>query len=199
MKEKILFAAAAELNTRGIRFTVDSVAARLGISKKTIYRYYASKEELITRIIEEALADVAVRRNEAMAEPGNFVAKLTALITSEPKIFGRINYWVLDDIKRYLPAEWERITCFRQKLARDVARILEEGIQSGDIRPVNTAVAAQLLLRACDDYLDYRFLEANNLTFGDALQALNDIFQYGVLAGTPKSEAGGRGKAGEEI
>ncbi len=190
MREKILFAAAAELNARGVKFTVDSVAARLGISKKTIYQYYASKEELITRIIEAALADVAAQRNEALAGPGNFIAKLTALITSEPKLFGRINYWVLDDIKRYLPSEWERITCFRQKLAGDVSRILEAGIQSGDIRPVNTTVAAQILLRACDDYLDYRFLEANNLTFGDALQALNDIFQYGVLARTPTAEAG---------
>ncbi len=177
-----MFAAAQEMNTRGVKFTIDDVAARIGISKKTIYQYYASKDVLITSIVDAALNDVQTQNRDTMEGQGDFVSKLTAIITSEPNLFGKINYWVLDDLKRYRPEEWERITSFRRGRNKDIARILEEGIASGHIRPINTSVAAQMLLSACADFLDYRFLDENNLTFGDALKALNDIFQFGVLA-----------------
>ncbi|HWR42031.1 TetR/AcrR family transcriptional regulator [Sporomusa sp.] len=182
LKEQILFAAAQEMNERGIKFTIDSVAARLGISKKTIYQYYPSKDVLISSIIDAALADVEQQRFQAMHNNADFVSKLTTIVTLEPKLFGKINYWVLDDIKRSRPDEWERITRFRQAKTHVIARILEEGIASGHVRPINARVAAQMLLSTCADFLDYRFLDENNLTFTDALKALNDIFQFGVLA-----------------
>lgn len=183
MKKQILFAAAQEMNERGVKFTIDSVAARLGISKKTVYQYYPSKDAIISSIIDAVLADIDEQKLQAMERQCDFVSKLTAIITVEPKLFGKINYWVLDDIKRYRPQEWERITRFRQARVTDIGRMLEAGIASGHIRPINTNVAAKMLLSTCAELLDYRFLDENNLTFGDALKALNDIFQFGVLAG----------------
>ncbi|MDF2568695.1 MAG: division inhibitor protein [Sporomusa sp.] len=182
LKEQILFAAAQEMNERGVKFTIDSVAARLGISKKTVYQYYPSKDMIITSIIDAALADIEAQEIQALERQCDFVSKLTAIITVEPRIFGKINYWVLDDIKRYRPQEWERINRFRQERVTDIACMLEAGIASGHIRPINTNVAAKMLLSTCAELLDYRFLDTNNLTFGDALKALNDIFQFGVLA-----------------
>ncbi|SMD09092.1 TetR/AcrR family transcriptional regulator [Sporomusa malonica] len=183
MKKQILFAAAQEMNERGVKFTIDSVAARLGISKKTVYQYYPSKDAIITSIIDAALADIDAQKLQAMERQCDFVSKLTAIITVEPKLFGKINYWVLDDIKRYRPQEWERINRFRQARVTDIGRMLEAGIASGHIRSINTKVAAKMLLSTCAELLDYRFLDENNLTFGDALKALNDIFQFGVLTG----------------
>ncbi|XEQ95118.1 hypothetical protein SCACP_40210 [Sporomusa carbonis] len=182
------------MNERGIKFTIDSVAARLGISKKTIYQYYPSKDELITSIIDAALADVETQRNRILTGEGDFVSKLTAIVTLEPRLFGKINYWIMDDIKRWRLSEWERIMSFRRERTHYIAQILEEGIASGHVRPINTRVAARMLLSTVGDFLEYNFLAENNLTFTDALKELNDIFQYGVLAGYAAVEppSGGR-------
>lgn len=46
-------------NTRGYRsVTVQDFAERLGISIKTIYQYFSSKEEIATAIVEESMGDI---------------------------------------------------------------------------------------------------------------------------------------------
>jgi TetR/AcrR family transcriptional regulator of autoinduction and epiphytic fitness len=50
----ILDAAVAEFRASGYDATsMDRVAARAGVSKRTVYNHFASKEELFTRILEE--------------------------------------------------------------------------------------------------------------------------------------------------
>ena len=57
VKERILLKAHDLFNKYGIRsVSMDDIAAQLGMSKKTLYQYYADKEELVnavfTRILE---------------------------------------------------------------------------------------------------------------------------------------------------
>jgi AcrR family transcriptional regulator len=48
MKEKILDVAAKLIQQYGLKkFTVDEIASQLKISKKTIYKYFESKDDLI--------------------------------------------------------------------------------------------------------------------------------------------------------
>ncbi|BBB90691.1 MAG TPA: TetR/AcrR family transcriptional regulator [Methylomusa anaerophila] len=188
MKERILKTAAEEMNERGVKFTVDAVAARLGISKKTLYQYFESKDHLIASIVDAAIVDMANQKAEIMNSNKDFVSKLAAIVTVEPKIFGKVHDWVLEDIKRHRPEDWERITCFRRERTQAMAKILEEGIAGGHIRRINTAVAAQMLCSAVGEFLEYGFLAENNISFTDALQALTDIFLYGVLTEKPALE-----------
>ena len=40
------------------RVTVDELAARCGISKRTIYRYFKSKDEMIVTVMEEVMSEI---------------------------------------------------------------------------------------------------------------------------------------------
>ena len=60
MKERILDAADRLFYSQGIRAVgVDAVAAEAGISKRTLYNHYASKDELITAYLARRGAQVA--------------------------------------------------------------------------------------------------------------------------------------------
>jgi|GEM_PF-4780366 len=182
MKEKILMVAAGEMNKRGVKFTLDHVAVGAGISKKTIYRYFTSKNVLITEIIEVALADVENQEREILAnEERSFAEKLTDLMLLEPKKFGKTNDWVMEDIKRYCNKDWEKIEQFKYERMLVMNQFLEEGIALGIVQNINTKVAARLLLGACRELSQYEFLVENNLDSIQVRQLLTEIFLHGIL------------------
>lgn len=186
MKNRILEAAAHEMNERGVKFTIDSVSARLGISKKTLYQYYASKDELISCVVDAVLADLSEQEQAILASDCGFTQKLVAMLNVESLRFGKINDWVLDDVKRFRPNDWAHVEHFRQNHSRIITTLLEDGAKAGDIRPVHAAVAAQMLRGAVGQLMDYRVLSQNNITLHDALQVVADIFLHGVLSETAK-------------
>lgn len=182
MKDRILLAAAYEMNHRGIKFTLDHVAARLGISKKTIYQYYASKDILITGIVGMALEDVRNQAREILADTSrDFAERLKNLILLNPKKFGKPNDWVMEDIKRCRPHDWESIEELKYQQMLVLSDFLEEGIVLGLVPAMNTKVAARLLLGACRELSQYDFLVENNLDFLQARELLTDIFLHGIL------------------
>lgn len=52
MREKIIEVSIQSLQKEGLRFSVDELARALKISKKTVYKYFATKEELAIAIYE---------------------------------------------------------------------------------------------------------------------------------------------------
>jgi len=184
MKEKILLAAAIEMNYRGIKFTIDQVAEKLGISKKTIYQYYPSKDVLITEVVAMALADVEEQASEILADTErDFVERIKDLMLLEPKKFGKTNDWVMEDIKRHRPRDWEKIEKLKYNQTIILSEFLEDGIARGIVAEMNTKVAARLLLGACRELSQYDFLVENKLDFMQARKLLTDIFLNGILKG----------------
>ena len=59
LKEKLIEESIRCLQEEGLRFSVDSLAKRLKISKKTIYQYFPSKEALAYALYEKYYADTA--------------------------------------------------------------------------------------------------------------------------------------------
>lgn len=180
MKRRIMMAAAQEMNERGVKFTVDAVAARLGCSKKTLYQYYRSKEELIAAMVQAAMDDEEAQEKAILESELDYPEKLAMYLNVTPQIFGRINDWVIDDIRRYLPDEWAKIEVYHESKRDNVRGLLDAGVASGHIRPVDTRVAAQMLLN-CNLVCDYPFLQESNLTFTDVVRVYADIFLNGIL------------------
>ena len=50
-KEKVMEATISEFNEKGIKFTMDDLAKRLGMSKKTIYALFNDKETLFIETV----------------------------------------------------------------------------------------------------------------------------------------------------
>ena len=58
MKNKIIEESIRSLQLEGLRFSVDTLAERLKISKKTVYKYFPTKEALAYAIYEKFYIDL---------------------------------------------------------------------------------------------------------------------------------------------
>ncbi len=56
-----------------------AIARELGMASSALYRYYSSRDELLTALIVDAYNDVADAAEQAVREPGDFVAHWVAM------------------------------------------------------------------------------------------------------------------------
>ena len=64
MKDRIIEASIDALRKEGLRFSVDTLADRLNISKKTVYKFFPDKEALALALYEKYYSDARSRAAE---------------------------------------------------------------------------------------------------------------------------------------
>lgn len=68
MKDQIIYETITSLRQEGLRFSVDTIAERLHISKKTIYKHFPNKEALALALYQRYYADTLAQAHRLTAE-----------------------------------------------------------------------------------------------------------------------------------
>jgi len=116
--------------------TMDQVAARLGISKKTLYKHFSNKDQLIEESIEEKIREVG-RLVDAAANDSSqtFPQRLGSIFGVVGRQFAEIGETLMRDVYYRQPSLWEKIERFRREhVFQAIHRLFEEGVRGGYIR-----------------------------------------------------------------
>lgn len=183
MRNRILFAAADEMKARGVKFTMNNLARRLRLSKTSLYRHFASKNELVHSVITTTIQDCQEQEREIYSNCELSVAdKIQAVIQIEPRVFKPIyNRNLFDDLCNYYPDEWNLVSDLRKEQLNRLTSFIDQNIESHALRPVNIPVLRQIIISATNDSFSFRFLEENKMTHADALAAMADIIVCSLL------------------
>jgi AcrR family transcriptional regulator len=120
---------------RVIRMSVDQITASLGMSKKTFYRVFPTKEAMLEALIERILTKVGREIDRIIDGDLSFVEKTQALMTFLGRSYQQLAVPLSRDLFRLLPHVWERVDQFRQrKIQRSLEHLIEQGASEGFIR-----------------------------------------------------------------
>ena len=108
--------------------------------------------------------------------------KLQMITQSFMRITQGFDSRVYGDLQRFYKADWEKWTSFRQEKVSKFMKLLQEGIDSGAVKPVNFAVVYQCLNTAMEAIAQPDFLESSGLTYSQAVDTLQEIVFHGLLA-----------------
>lgn len=105
---EILERASAVYMRFGIKsVTMDDLARELGVSKKTIYKYFDDKSDLVRSIVEMKMEmDTAICMN-SLNQSENAVDDLIQLSKLIVEHVGNVNPSVFFDLKKYHPEAWQ--------------------------------------------------------------------------------------------
>lgn len=183
MKNRITEAAEKRFLRYGFRkVAMDDIASDLGISKKTLYKHFKSKEALATAVVDILQKDIDNLLREIKKKTHDPVVRFNKVITGVSRRITRIGSLFLTDIKKDIPDLWMRTEEFREKeILEHIEGILKEGIRKGKIRKeINTKIAVLAYLGAIRMVIQPEVFMENKFSIEEAFDNIRAIFLKGI-------------------
>lgn len=162
--------------------TVDEIAAQAGLSKRTVYRYFKSKDEIIEAVIDHFLASVS-REVEIILDTKKTPEEVFTAILETFYRVGRnfINPVVMQDMRQHYPQYWEKIDRFRMARAQGLIKALLNGSAQAKARGLNPHIVTAIVLATIQAVLNPEFILSRGLTFQETIEQVIEFFKYGFL------------------
>lgn len=181
MFDEIVKATIAEFDENGIRFTMDDLAKRLRISKRTLYSHIASKEKLIFDIIELNFRSIKEQEKKIMENNGlDVLEKLRRVLCIMPFSNVPIDYLRIHEIKEFYPKLYERIEYHLSTEWENTLYLIQEGITEKKLKPVKPELLRQMILGTYINFLGKDFLAGCNMSYKEATDEMIDIIINGI-------------------
>ena len=188
MKEKILEVSRALFVKRGVRdVNVDEICRSLGISKKTFYQYYESKEDLVGTMVDDHLLRVGRDFMNEIAGCST-VGILCKAFSHTPKINFMLDRKIAEDMDRYyhdvFVAHMKKSARFmKDGMAKYMARGIEEGVFRSDLDVQATMVNFILLHRGMMDYIGGDCIcEGRKISAKALVASMADMVSHTILS-----------------
>jgi AcrR family transcriptional regulator len=168
------------------RVLMDDLARELGMSKKTLYGHFASKEALLRAVLMGRVSE-ADRGLEAIVRgKESFPAKLAHVVRFLQEQLGEVSPIFLEDIRRYAPGCFRVVEDFRQRaIPHYFGRLFDEGLRAGHVRPqVRRDLFIQMLVLSIQGIIRPEAIAELRLHPREALEHILAITFDGIL--TPK-------------
>jgi AcrR family transcriptional regulator len=183
---------------RGILFTenysgltMDGLAYALGMSKKTLYAHFPSKEAIAAAIIEAAGATIRRQVGETIALDLPYIDKLRMVLTIVGSHFGLMTPRFLADLARYAPQIAAQIDTVKERnIPMLFGRLLKMGVDSGVVRPdIDVPFMIEYWLQVIKGVHQPDLLARTGLTPKEAFEKALDLFFQGVLTVEGKQQS----------
>ena len=131
VKERIRQKAEELFRRLGIRsVTMDEIASQLGISKKTIYLYYADKDEIVDAVISDMISHNQESCDHDRSIASNAIHEVFLMMEMIKEMFENMNPSILYDLERNHPGSFQKFLQHKHKyIYQAVKDNLEKGIQ----------------------------------------------------------------------
>lgn len=173
----------------GIRsVSIDDICRELGMSKKTFYVYFASKDELINQLLQ-ANIDFMARKMQDLLKTEDFRKVVSGVIKQqrEREAQGDVRRMpqLVYDLKKYYPRQLEEFQHKAFEMQKNyIAQFLERGIANGLVRAnLNIEMTSVLFAKIYADALrDLEIMEAHGQNVMQLIRVTMDICIRGVLS-----------------
>lgn len=193
MMERIFLAGIEEFKDSGVKFTMDSLAKRMGISKRTLYENISSKTALLEYVVDRTFADVKRQQHEVLREQGlSTMERLHKLLLIVPSYSNILDYRRIDELRVPYPDLYQKIQNNLESDWDPAMMLLQKAMAEGVIRHVNLIVLKLLLCEIFEQLLNGKVLIQNNISYEEAMQGMMDIVFEGILVHEKQGERGGK-------
>ena len=171
----------------GIRsVSIDDICRELGMSKKTFYVYFASKDELIEQLLQANVAHLEQKMRTTMeAEDfSGIVRKFTNWVTTEKTDVRKVPQLVYD-LKKYYPQQYNAFQKRSFETQQQyIEQFIERGIQACLVRAnINKEYTSHLFAKIYTDALrDFEQIESKGHNLPQFSRVATDIMLRGILS-----------------
>ena len=159
--------------------SMDDLAGHLACSKKTLYKYFKDKRDLVSQALHSHIDGLEAQMAELMTGEGNAIDLALAEMEQKHKMLSAVSSTVLFDLKKYYPKVFEatharRRDMIRRVVVHNVTRGMVQGMYRSDL---NVEAVADLHLALVEDMVR----QAENGTLKRPLaEHFKELFTYHI-------------------
>jgi AcrR family transcriptional regulator len=172
------------------KVTVDELAGKLGVSKKTIYAHFKSKDSVLDAVLERHLQDISSQVDDIIAAKTDFIERLYKLYFFISNSVYEKSPLFLENLQRSRPDLWKKVEDHRRvHVLQTFSKILDEGVRTGMVRDdADKKVAILVLLSAVQGILNPLTLASNGLNPKRAFGDIITVIFGGILTDTARAK-----------
>lgn len=181
IKERILEGTLVVFNQKGLKFTMDDIAAELGMSKKTIYKIFRDKESMFLAMVDYMFDSIKESEEKILYDESlSTVEKIHRILGVLPDGYREIDFRSLYLLKDKFPTIYEKVEIRLETGWEKTLALLEQGIEEGVIRPIRTPIVKLMFEAALEQFFQRDVLIQNQISYKDALDEVVQIIMEGI-------------------
>ena len=191
IRNRILETAREQFFAHGFnKVTMDEIASLLGMSKKTVYEFFPSKDKLVDAVLERQIITAMRRYAEIMNSPTEYVDKLYNVLCLVGRSFSQMRKRFQDELRRLRPDLWHYMEDIRRlTLFADFMRFIDDGIERGFVRTdIHRDVFLFAYISALQSVMSSELLIRESFSANDAFRSLTQLILDGMLTESARQQ-----------
>lgn len=181
-REKYLNLLTQTFKVHGLRkYTMDSIAKELKISKATLYQYFKSKDEMVEIILERVIFQLRDFEKIAQNQNLTFEERYYQIIELFAGVISDISNIFLEDLRNDYPKLWKDVQNFIEYTSEVLFVFYDSGKKAGVFKDINSAVLAMTDRMFFNAVSDVEFLNKNKLTLKQAFEEYYKVKCFGFI------------------
>ena len=163
--------------------TLDDIASRMGISKKTIYSCCPDKKNLVDRIVVDYLSSHRAEAERVRAESRHAIDEVLQMARLARARMEQVSPAFLFDLNKYYPEIWARFEQYRtHEIFGQVVDVIKRGQQEGLFRTdLDTEIVAAMHLQHIRLLTEPGQQPRPERPVGDLIRHIISIFLQGIV------------------
>lgn len=163
--------------------TMDDIARKVGVSKKTIYQFFSDKNSIVFKSVHEHFSDHRKDIENVLSNSKDAIEAIYNMSKCMKVQVEAINPTVLYDLQRYFPKAYKRFLEFKNTFMKErMTRIIEDGIAAGYFRKeINSEILIIQRIEQVQLAFNNEIYPRDKFDFKEIHEQLFDHFLHGIL------------------
>jgi AcrR family transcriptional regulator len=183
VKDKILRASFGLFCRRGIKsVSMDDIATHLSISKKTIYKWFHNKDQVVDAALRIYLFDINVDCCQISNKASNAIEELFTTMQMIRQKMAGVHPAVFYDLQKYHPEAYQNWVTFKNEvLLQQILDNLRKGVAEGFYRPdFDLEIMARLRLLQVEHAFNPEFFPPEKFNLQQVQLTILEHFMLGI-------------------
>ena len=200
-KEKILYFTHAKFITEGFyKTTMDEIAKDLQISKKTIYKHFESKEDLLEAVCDSRIEMIHRFMDEIIDSGDDSITKFLKILNRQKSMAMNCGAVWFKDLQVHAPHLRKKFDEVRTvKVTSLMMKLLEQGKKEKVVENVPKDILITALNGAMEAVTHADFILNSKYSFHEAMRITAEIFFNGFLTPLGKEKYSNTKKIFENV
>jgi len=167
----------------GIRsVSMDDIAEQLGVSKKTLYQYFADKDELVDAVLADEVKNGQQNCIGSFTQSRDAVDEIFLTMDFITEQFRNMNPMVLYDLQKFHYSAFQKFLKYKNEFLLDVIRKnMERGIKEELFRPeINVDVISKFRLETMMMAFNMDIFPPRKYNLADVTREIIEHYLYGL-------------------